>query len=132
MWTGDAEEKVLSRCRELDRVRAQVEAPVAMVDRGPGAQQYSAEEILRDGSSIRVRAIRPDDKQRLADHFNQLSAQSVYFRFFRSKKRLTEQELVQFTEIDFVRNVGLVATLGQGDGSGSSVSGVTPSFPAAP
>ncbi len=87
-----------------------------MGDRGSTSrQQYSAEGILRDGRSIHIRAIRPDDKQRLADHFSRLSAQSVYFRFFRSKKRLTEQELVQFTEVDFVRNVGLVATLGQGD-----------------
>jgi acetate---CoA ligase (ADP-forming) len=79
------------------------------------ARPYTADEILRDGSSIRIRAIRPDDKTRLVDHFNRLSARSVYFRFFRSKKRLTDDELAQFTEVDFVDKVALVATLGQGD-----------------
>src|SRR5437870_9995133 len=78
-------------------------------------RHYAADEIMRDGGSIRIRAIRPDDKQRLVDHFNRLSARSVYFRFFRSKKRLTDDELAQFTEIDFIDKVALVATLGQGD-----------------
>ncbi len=76
-------------------------------------RRYSAEGILRDGGSIHIRAMRPGDKQRLLDHFGRLSAQSVYFRFFRAKKRLTDEELVQFTELDFVRNAALVATLGQ-------------------
>ena len=74
-------------------------------------RNYEAEEILRDGGSIHIRAIRPDDKSRLVDHFNHLSQRSVYFRFFGAKKRLTEQEVARFTEPDFVRHVGLVATL---------------------
>jgi acetate---CoA ligase (ADP-forming) len=77
-------------------------------------RRYAAEGILRDGGSIHIRAIRPDDKQRLLDHFSRLSAQSVYFRFFRAKKRLTDDELVQFTEVDFRCNAALVASLGQG------------------
>jgi len=78
-------------------------------------RSYAAEGILRDGGSIHLRAIRADDKQRLLDHFSRLSAQSVYFRFFRAKKRLTDAELVQFTELDFVHSAALVATLGQGE-----------------
>jgi acetyl coenzyme A synthetase (ADP forming)-like protein len=78
-------------------------------------RHYAAEGILRDGGSIHIRAMRADDKQRLLDHFSRLSAQSVYFRFFRAKKRLTDAELVQFTELDFARNAALVATLGQGE-----------------
>ena len=49
--------------------------------------------MLRDGGSIHLRAIRPDDKARLVDHFNRLSARSVYFRFFNAKRRLTDAEL---------------------------------------
>lgn len=75
------------------------------------ARHYDTTVILRDGTSIRVRAIRPDDKQRLLDHFNSLSERSVYFRFFSAKKRLTDEELVRFTEPDFVTHVALVATL---------------------
>ncbi len=75
---------------------------------------YRAEGILRDGGSIVVRAIRPDDKEKLREHFTRLSARSVYFRFFNVKKRLTDKELAHFTELDFVRRVALVATLAAG------------------
>lgn len=70
---------------------------------------------LRDGSAIRIRAIRPDDKQRLLGHFSRLSEQSVYQRFFGVKKSLTPEDLVLFTELDFVDAVGLVATLGEAE-----------------
>ncbi|MGE3499242.1 MAG: GNAT family N-acetyltransferase [Candidatus Binatia bacterium] len=40
-----------------------------------------------------------------------MSARSVYLRFFGAKKRLSESELQAFTELDFHRRVGLVATL---------------------
>jgi acetyl coenzyme A synthetase (ADP forming)-like protein len=79
------------------------------------ASHYEAEEILRDGGSICIRAIRPDDKPLLLDHFHRLSQRSVYFRFFGAKKRLTDDELRRFTEPDFARHVGLVATLREGD-----------------
>jgi acyl-CoA synthetase (NDP forming)/GNAT superfamily N-acetyltransferase len=78
---------------------------------GSDARTFAVDRILRDGTSIHVRAIRPDDKARLLDHFARLSAHSVYFRFFRAKKRLTDDELRQFTELDFDQRVGLVATL---------------------
>ena len=79
------------------------------------SSHYEAEEILRDGGSIRIRAIRPDDKARLVDHFQRLSQRSAYFRFFGAKKRLTDEELRRFTEPDFVHHVGLVATLREGE-----------------
>ena len=83
-------------------------APESML-RDP--RTYATDEILRDGGSIHVRAIRPDDKGRLLDHFGRLSRQSVYYRFFRVKKQLTDDELRCFTELDFEREVALVATL---------------------
>jgi acetyl coenzyme A synthetase (ADP forming)-like protein len=75
---------------------------------------YATDELLRDGSSIHIRAIRPQDKPKLRQHFDRLSPESVYFRFLGYKKELTEQELARFTELDFVRHVGLVATLRRG------------------
>ena len=77
---------------------------------------YAATVILKDGGSILIRAIRPDDKERLVRLFSDLSAESVYFRFFRAKKRLTEEELRGYTELDFITQVALVATLGEGPG----------------
>ncbi len=75
------------------------------------AIDYSTAAILRDGGSIRIRALRPDDRDRLLNLFDRLSQRSIYFRFFRSKTRLTDGELGQYTDLDFVRNAALVATL---------------------
>jgi acetyl coenzyme A synthetase (ADP forming)-like protein len=75
------------------------------------ARQYRADVVLRDGGSIHVRAIRPDDRARLLAHFTGLSPASVHRRFHGVKKHLSEEELTRFTELDFVRRVALVATL---------------------
>jgi len=44
-------------------------------------RNYSARGILTDGSSILIRAIVPEDRQRLRAHFQRLSPESAYFRF---------------------------------------------------
>jgi acetate---CoA ligase (ADP-forming) len=75
---------------------------------------YQSEEILRDGGSILVRAIRPDDKDRLREHFHGLSNESIYFRFMGIKRELSDADLKRLTEVDFHDHVGLVATLSDG------------------
>lgn len=77
----------------------------------PIDRAYAADEKLRNGTPIRVRAILPDDKSRLLDHFAGLGQQSRYFRFFGHKRELTDQDLTHFTELDFDRHVGIAATL---------------------
>src|SRR5262249_39900725 len=74
-------------------------------------RSYVTEELLRDGGSVCIRAIRPDDQARLLALFEGLSSRSGYFRFFLAKRRLTDEELRAFTDLDFVRHVALVATL---------------------
>jgi GNAT superfamily N-acetyltransferase len=81
-----------------------------------GAANYYVRELLLDGAPILIRAIRPDDKQRLLHHFQRLSPQSVYYRFFGFKRSLTDDDLHHLTELDFINRVGLVATMGCGEG----------------
>ena len=66
--------------------------------------------VLRDGTSVCVRAIRPDDKERLRIAFARLSARSVYQRFFHPVNELTADDLRRLTEIDFRDHVGIVLT----------------------
>jgi GNAT superfamily N-acetyltransferase len=75
---------------------------------------YLVPEVLRNGTPILIRAISPDDKQRLVRHFQGLSSQSVYYRFFGLKHSLSDDDLRQLTELDFVNHVGLAATM-EGD-----------------
>jgi GNAT superfamily N-acetyltransferase len=72
---------------------------------------YSVSEALRDGTRIRIRAIRPEDKPLLDTHFHSLSERSVYYRFFGHKRSLEQADLRALTELDFVNHVGLAATI---------------------
>jgi acetyl coenzyme A synthetase (ADP forming)-like protein len=81
----------------------------------PDVREYRVEAILRDGRSIYLRALCPDDRQGLLDLFQDLSPRSVYFRFFRFKQWLTEAELAQFTDLDRDRETALVAACMEGD-----------------
>lgn len=74
-------------------------------------RDYRATALLRDGGSVDIRAIRPDDKARVLALFDRLSSRAVYYRFFQTKQRLTDAELRYFTELDFRRHVALVVTL---------------------
>jgi GNAT superfamily N-acetyltransferase len=64
---------------------------------------------------VKIRAIRPDDKQRLVAAFKNLDPESVYTRFFHHKKMLSDAELKAATELDFERAVALVMTIGGGE-----------------
>jgi len=80
----------------------------------PGS--YDDEVDLESGEHVKIRAIRPDDKERLLGLFHMLSPRSVYSRFLFRKKDITARELAFFTEVDFRSHVALVATLGEDDG----------------
>jgi GNAT superfamily N-acetyltransferase len=75
------------------------------------AQKYCVDATMLDGAAIRIRAIRPDDQERLHDHFRGLSEKSVYFRFMGIKRDLSPPDLKRLTELDFKNHVGLAATL---------------------
>lgn len=79
------------------------------------AENYDETETLKTGATVRVRSIRPDDKNRLSEAFRNLEAESIYTRFFHHKKTLTDEELKAATEVDFKNVVALVATTGSGE-----------------
>ena len=71
--------------------------------------------VLRNGTPVTIRVMRPDDKDRLRAAFAKLDEQSVYVRFFSFRKELPEGPLERIDRIDFVRLLGLVATIGSGE-----------------
>jgi GNAT superfamily N-acetyltransferase len=75
---------------------------------------YRFRDRLINGGSVVIRAITPHDKRALRDTFHRLSPRSVYLRFFTDKHDLTEAELAYLTELDFVRRVGLVVVINEG------------------
>lgn len=78
------------------------------------ARRYREAVVLRDGSAACIRAIRADDRERLASAFRGLEPASVYLRYFSFKPELTDADLDRLTEPDFDDRVVLVVTVGDG------------------
>lgn len=69
--------------------------------------------VLRDGSTVSVRAMQPDDEPLLFDLFTSLSEDSRWMRFFGvSKDSALAAEAHREAQVDFCRTVGLVALAG--------------------
>ncbi len=64
---------------------------------------------LADGRRIRLRAIRPDDREKMREGLARLSPESRYRRFFTDKRSLTDAELDYLTEPDGVSHFAFVA-----------------------
>lgn len=65
--------------------------------------------VTRSGLHILIRPIKPEDAGLFADLFGKLSQESIYFRFFSPLKRISQEMLARFTQIDYDRDMALVA-----------------------
>lgn len=75
------------------------------------ARDFEEIETLKNGVTVKIRAIRPADKACLADAFGRLDPESIYTRFFQAKGSLSDQELRAATEVDFENVAALVVTI---------------------
>jgi acetyltransferase len=71
---------------------------------------------LADGINIKVRPIRPEDASIEQSFVRELSPQSKYFRFMQGLNELTQQMLVRFTQLDYNRELALIAVVEGPDG----------------
>ncbi len=75
----------------------------------PYPDQYKAHTRTSMGNDIYVRPIRPEDAPFLVELFESLSPRSVYMRFFSPIKSLSHRMLARFTQIDYDREMALIA-----------------------
>lgn len=66
---------------------------------------------LADGTDVTVRPIRPEDAQMEQAFVTNLSPESKYFRFMQSLESLTPSMLQRLTQIDYDREMALVAVV---------------------
>ncbi|MEQ1767728.1 MAG: acetate--CoA ligase family protein, partial [Methylotenera sp.] len=64
---------------------------------------------LADGTDVVIRPIRPEDVWLVQDFVKNLSEEARYFRFMKSVEQLSETLLVRFTQIDYSREMALIA-----------------------
>ncbi len=101
------------------------DARVVVEYRQPSADRYAHMAIhpypahlvsqwqLADGTDITIRPIRPEDAELVQKFVRELSEESRYFRFMNSMQELTETMLVRFTQIDYSREMALIAVTGE-------------------
>jgi RimJ/RimL family protein N-acetyltransferase len=89
----------------------------------PEAARYSATEVLRDGSRVEIRALRPEDRRAVLAAVDHTSERSLYRRFFAAKRSFTEREIAFFVNVDFTSHVALVAVVKHDHGGEKIVGG---------
>ena len=90
---------------------------------------FACTETLRNGLAVKIRAIRPDDRDKVAAAVGKLDRESVYSRLFSYRNELTDAGLSQIMAVDPDREVTLLVTTGTGPdeiviGSGRYVASV--------
>ncbi|HEU0187357.1 MAG TPA: GNAT family N-acetyltransferase, partial [Gallionellaceae bacterium] len=97
------------------------DARVVVTLRQPSADRYAHMAIypypthlisgwqLADGTDITIRPIRPEDARIEQAFVRGLSEESRYFRFMNGVQELSQSMLVRFTQIDYSREMALIA-----------------------
>ncbi len=78
----------------------------------PYPSQYIAPWTMKDGTTVTIRPIRPEDEPLVVQFHQTLSEQSVYFRYFHLMKlsqRTAHERLMRLCFIDYDREMALVS-----------------------
>src|SRR5690625_1425328 len=84
-----------------------------MAHPGTYPAHWEADVVLRDGSTMHIRPITPDDADALQRFHLGQSERSTYMRFFAPMERLSDSMLRQFTHVDHRDQVALVLVDGE-------------------
>jgi acetyltransferase len=76
---------------------------------GPYPQEEESHMVSVDGRRIFVRPVKPEDAPLFTALFKTLSPTTIYYRFFGALKELNPEMLARFTQIDYDREIALVA-----------------------
>lgn len=104
----------------------------ASIDLGPRAelaiQPYPEElresiELPRSRRSVELRPIRGEDEPAHQEFANHLSPESIRYRFFQYRTRMSHLEFARLTQIDYAREMAFIASARKHDG-GSETLGV--------
>ncbi len=76
---------------------------------GPYPEEDESHMVSVDGRRIFVRPVKPEDAPLFTALFKTLSPTTIYYRFFGALKELNPEMLARFTQIDYDREIALVA-----------------------
>ncbi|MEO7427854.1 MAG: GNAT family N-acetyltransferase, partial [Acidimicrobiales bacterium] len=73
---------------------------------------FETDVVLSDGATVHVRPIRPDDGPMLLTFHARQSPQSIYYRYFSPRPRLSDRDVDRLTQLDYVDRMALIAIRG--------------------
>ncbi len=77
----------------------------------PYPAQFGGDWTLKNGTICSIRPIRPEDANALQEFVRGLSPRTKYYRYFSAVSELTQRLLARYTQIDYGRELTLVATV---------------------
>jgi len=87
----------------------------------PYPEEFEFRETTAGGRSIFIRPVKPEDAPALEELFGKLSPTTIYYRFFSPLKSISPKMLARFTQIDYDREVALVALDADGEAEGDGI-----------
>jgi acetyltransferase len=84
--------------------------------------EYETQAVTKAGVQLFIRPIKPEDAPLLQELWSSLSPRTLYYRFSSPSKTLTPELLVRLTQIDYDREIALIAL--DAAGSGEKLLGV--------
>jgi acyl-CoA hydrolase/GNAT superfamily N-acetyltransferase len=71
------------------------------------------ETIDIDGEAVTVRPVKPVDERRIQEHFYNLEENDIIARFFYDKTNFLKEEMEDVSQIDYVKDLTIVALVGE-------------------
>jgi len=75
----------------------------------PYPWQWIRETTLKHDKAVQMRPVRPEDAVQISELVKRMSAESRYFRFMHAINELSPRMVVQFTKLDYDRQMAFVA-----------------------
>ena len=98
---------------DKERVSAKIGSHEHLVI-SPYPKKYETTWRMRDGRTVLLRPIKPEDEPLWLEMFQNFSEESVRYRFFNIIKDTPHEVRVRYSNIDYDREIGIVAELTEG------------------
>ncbi|MEM3463477.1 MAG: GNAT family N-acetyltransferase [Candidatus Bathyarchaeia archaeon] len=115
LWISDKEAYVLDARIVIDKdlIFKNVEPHQHLVI-SPYPKKYETLWRMRDGKTVLLRPIKPEDEPLWLEMFQNFSEESIRFRFFQIIKDTPHEVRVRYCNIDYEREIAIVAELNDG------------------
>jgi acetyltransferase len=94
---------------DRDRVIRQVADHHEHMIIAPYPIKYITKRTLRNGQTVKLRPIKPEDEICFNELFKSLSEESIRFRFFETIKEMAHDTLTRYCNLDYDREIAIVA-----------------------